>query len=191
MVHWTPQHWPVSLLGYPQNCLSNVWSFRTMGSQPQDNFIDHKITAFMNWLIFLHTIIFLLSMPLTVATFTSCHVLGTSLAAHWPATRQLMPARRMALWSHLPCLSGWCQRAHPILLRKTCLLHCHLPWKSVCYWMFCFNGCCYHGCKCKSVFTLNMLCGSKIQRKIPANANTSMHSDLLTSGFARSWVEHG
>lgn len=81
--------------------------------------------------------------------------------------------------------------AHPILLRKTCLLHCHLPWKSVCYWMFCFNGCCYHGCKCKSVFTLNMLCGSKIQQKIPANVNTSMHSDLLTSGFARSWVEHG
>lgn len=112
MVHWTPQHWPVSLLGYPQNCLSNVWSFRTMGSQPQDNFIDHKITAFMNWLIFLHTIIFLLSMPLTVATFTSCHVLGTSLAAHWPATRQLMPARRMALWSHLPCLSGLVPARH-------------------------------------------------------------------------------
>lgn len=138
-----------------------MWSFRTMRCQRQDNFIDHKITAFMNWFRFLHTIIFLLYMPLIVATFTSCLVLSTTLAAHWPSTRQLMLASRVALWNQPQgvFIRVGASEPQPILLRKMCLLYC--PWKNRRYWMLCFNGCCYHGCKCKSVFTLNTLFGSK------------------------------
>lgn len=145
----------------------------------------------MSWLRFLHIIIFLLCMPLIVVTSTSRLVLNTSPVAQWPTTQQVMPAGRMALWNQplWVFVRVGASEAQSLLLRKEVLAFLPLTRRKT------------GATECSvlmAVVTMDananlflhlIHCGSKIQWMIPANVNTYLHSDLLTSGFAGSHVE--